>query len=82
MTRAPRPHFGIRYDVRVREGAISKESELWMGSLYTLGNRVLIPDENKILLDRWFDWRPIPIIEGEPVTDPELLGIEEHLGDE
>ena len=82
VTRAPRPHFGIRYDVRVREGAISKESELWMGSLYTLGNRVLIPDENKILLDRWFDWRPIPIIEGEPVTDPELLGIEEHLGDE
>lgn len=80
--RAPRPHFGIRYDLRLGDGKISKESELWMGSLYTLGNRVLIPDDKKILLDRWFDWRPIPIIEGEAATDPKLLGIEEHLGDD
>lgn len=76
--RAPRPHFGVRYDLNVAAGKITNDSELWMGSLYTLGNRVLIPDDDKILLDRWFDWRPIPVIEGKGSTDSKLLGIEEH----
>jgi len=76
----PRPHFAIRYDLLVRDGKISDESVLWMGSMYTLGNRVLVPDEKKILLDRWFDWRPIPVIEGEAASDPKLLGVEEHNG--
>ena len=79
QAREPRPHFGVRYDLRVAGGKISNDSELWMGSLYTLGNRVLIPDDDKILLDRWFDWRPIPVIEGKASTDPKLLGTEEHL---
>jgi hypothetical protein len=48
--------------------------------MYTLGGRVLVPEEGKILLDRWFDWRPIPVIEGEAATDPKLLGVEEHSG--
>ena len=77
---APRPHFGVRYHLQFDGRTIASESELWMGSLYTLGNRVLIPDEKKILLDRWFDWRPIPVIEGEASTDPKLLGTDEHLG--
>lgn len=77
--RFPRPHFAIRYDVQLDGQKISADSELWMGSMYTLGNRVMIPDEKKILLDRWFDWRPIPVIEGEAATDPKLLGIEEHV---
>lgn len=76
----PRPHFAIRYDIQVEEDKISNESVLWMGSMYTLGNRVLVPEEGKILLDRWFDWRPIPVVEGEATTDPKLLGVEEHQG--
>ena len=76
----PRPHFAIRYDIQTDGDKISNESVLWMGSMYTLGGRVLVPEEGKILLDRWFDWRPIPVIEGEAATDPKLLGVEEHSG--
>ncbi len=75
----PRPHFAIRYDVQLDRDTISDGSELWMGSMYTLGGRVLVPGEGKILLDRWFDWRPIPVIEGAAATDRKLLGVEEHL---
>lgn len=76
----PRPHFAVRYDLELAKGAVSEASVLWMGSMYTLGGRVLVPDEKKILLDRWFDWRPIPVIEGKAATDSKLLGTEEHLG--
>ena len=73
-----RVHFGIRYDLHVSEGKIIRPSELWMGSMYDLGGRVLIPQEGEVLLDRWFDFRPIPEIEGENPDDPELLGLPEH----
>lgn len=79
---APRPHFAVRYDLQQEGDRISNESELWMGSMYTLGNRVLVPEGKKILLDRWFDWRPIPVIVGEASTDPKLLGTDDHLGDQ
>ena len=75
----PRPHFGIRYEVEILQGKIAQSSTLWMGSMYTLGGRVMVPDDNRVLLDRWFDWRPIPTIEGEGSSDPELLGVPEHL---
>ena len=75
----PRPHFGIQYEVELTQGKIAPTSTLWMGSLYTLGGRVLVPNQQQVLLDRWFDWRPIPVIEGEGSNDPELLGLPEHL---
>ena len=75
----PRPHFAMRYDLQSGSGKISEDSVLWMGSLYTLGNRVMVPDDDRILLDRWFDWRPIPVVEGEGSKDRKLLGVEEHL---
>lgn len=75
----PRPHFAVRYDLRITDSKIATDSVLWMGSMYTLNNRVLVPDEKEILLDRWFDWRPIPVIEGEGATDASLLGTDEHL---
>ena len=76
---SPRPHFGIRYEIDLDQGKIAKPSTLWMGSMYTLGGRVMVPDKNRVLLDRWFDWRPIPVIEGEGSSDPKLLGLPEHL---
>ncbi len=75
----PRPHFAVRYDLNIADGKVSDDSVLWMGSIYTLNNRVLVPGEDEILLDRWFDWRPIPVIEGEGSKDASLLGIDEHL---
>jgi hypothetical protein len=74
-----RPHFGIRYDLKVIDGKISADSVLWMGSIYDLGGRVLIPQEKELLLDHWFDYRPIPEIEADHSQDAELLGLPEHL---
>jgi hypothetical protein len=70
-------HYGIYYDVEVVDGAISSESEIWMGSL-SVPNGLLIPPPDRMLLNEWFDFRPIPEIEGENSTDPALLGIPEY----
>jgi hypothetical protein len=75
-----RVHYGIRYDLRIKDGVLSPESVLWMGAIYDLGGRVLIPRDNEILLHQWFDYRPLPIIEIDNPDDPELLGLPEHLG--
>ncbi|MEL7499451.1 MAG: c-type cytochrome domain-containing protein [Planctomycetota bacterium] len=72
-----RAHFGMRYDVKIDKGRIDDSSELWMGSMYNLNGRVLIPGSREILLDRWFDFRPIPIND-RSISDPELLGLPEH----
>ena len=105
--RLPRPHFGVKYDLRFEGGQtevastttfasavlndsddkeksadslkIKSDSVLWMGSMYTLNNRVLVPNSEQVLLDRWFDWRPIPEIEGDAAEDPALIGTTEHL---
>jgi hypothetical protein len=74
-----RIHFGIKYKILLVDTKITEDSEIWMGSIYNLKGRVLIPDENSILLDRWFDFRPIPEIDGSNTNDPNLLGIPEHL---
>lgn len=67
-------HYGIRYDLVIDEGRLSRESDLWMGSLYQVGGLV-IPPPGTIPLSEWFDFRPIPEIEGENSKDPRLLGI-------
>ncbi len=74
-----RVHFGIKYFVEMDGPQVSPNSEIWMGSLYNLGGRVLVPDDKTVLLDRWFDFRPIPEIEGTNTADPRLLGIPEHI---
>jgi hypothetical protein len=79
QTSKPKPHYGIVYEVSVLEGKIEDTSQLWMGSLYDLNGRVLAPRGDKILLDRWLDWRPIPEVEGTQTNDPKLLGVPEHL---
>ena len=77
-TQTGRVHFGIEYQFQLEEGKIQTQSELWMGSLYDLGGRVLVPSPDEVLLDRWFDFRPIPVIQENPSDDPELLGLPEH----
>lgn len=73
----PRPHFAVQYDLRFKDGKIINNSVLWMGSMYTLNNRVMVPEEEQILLDRWFDWRPIPLIEGDEGAS--MVGLNEHI---
>lgn len=73
-----RVHFGISYNLTIDDGKIANGSELWMGSLYNLKGRVLVPGRDQLLLDRWFDFRPIPVIQGQGSQDPKLLGTDEH----
>ncbi len=70
-------HFGIRYDIRAAGDLVSPESELWMGAL-ALPFGVLPPRDEGLTHDEWFDFRPIPEIEGENTQDPGLLGIPEY----
>lgn len=81
-TSRPKVHYGIEFEIQIdSDGRISESSQLWMGSLYNLNGRVFVPyDDQKILLDRWFDFRPIPEITGPQTDDPDLLGVPEHLG--
>ncbi len=76
----PKPHYGIVFELNIVDGKIDNSSQLWMGALYDLKGRVLVPRGDKVLLDRWLDWRPIPEIEGRHTEDAELLGLPEHVG--
>ena len=69
----------IVFDIQVADGKLSDQSKLWMGSLYDLLGRVMIPRGDKFLLDRWLAYRPIPEIIGPPSNDPELIGLPELL---
>jgi hypothetical protein len=73
------PHYGICYDLRIEQGAISQDSELWMNALFVPAAFVP-PTDQKLPFCEWFDDRPLPVIEGGNTTDPKLLGVEEHLG--
>jgi hypothetical protein len=70
----PPPHYGIEYAIKITDGKISEESEIWMGSIYNSGV-VVLPNPDRIQLSEWFDFLPIPEITRENSTDPELIGI-------
>jgi YHS domain-containing protein len=68
-------HYGFQFALDFAEGEIQAASSLWMGSLYR--SRILriwqIPERE------WLSTDPIPVIEGEHLTeDPEILGISGH----
>lgn len=75
------PHYGVSYSIKIENNAISEESEIWMGAMYFTAN-VVVPGEREIPLSQWFDFRPMPMIEGGNSNDPKLLGINEHLDSE
>ncbi|MDZ4849021.1 MAG: c-type cytochrome domain-containing protein [Pirellulaceae bacterium] len=68
-------HYGIQYDIRLIDGKLSEQSEIWMGAIFLTGS-VRVPDENEIPLGEWFDFLPIPEITDGNSEDPKLLGIE------
>lgn len=67
-------HYGIQYDLRFADDRIAEGSDLWLGSLFWTPV-LAYPRADKVPLDEWFDYRPIPEIVGDNTTDPELLGI-------
>jgi hypothetical protein len=74
-----RIHYAISYSLNIEDGRVANDSEIWMGSAYNLAGRVIYPRGDQIALDRWFDFRPIPEIEGKNSENPKLLGLPEHL---
>lgn len=72
------PHYAAEYAIRVLDGRLTADSELWMGYTFRTGNVLGVP-AGKIAEDEWFSFRPIPeIVGGQTTQDPVLLGIEEH----
>jgi len=71
------PHYAIQYDLQIIDGKLTAESDLWMNSF---GNATVETPQppGKIPYREWFDFRPLPIIEGENSQDPKLLGVEEY----
>jgi len=71
-----RYHYALSYQLSVQNGKLAATSELWMGSLY----RTRKFPKWKVSMDEWFSHQPIPVLPSENIEDPELLGLDEHLG--
>ena len=70
-----RYHFGITYRVEVRDGALTPDSDLWMGALYRTRR---VPGW-RLPLAEWFSDQPIPELPGPHVTkDPTALGLPDY----
>lgn len=65
-------HYAIQYDLRLEDGVVTPESDLWMGSLY----RTHKVDLAQLPHTEWFSHEPIPTLPSRQAYDPELLGIE------
>jgi YHS domain-containing protein len=70
-------HYGIQYDLDLRDGKIAADSNLYMGYLY----RTRKFPTWKVPFDQWFSTDPTKIPElTQPNTtdDPEILGISDY----
>jgi hypothetical protein len=59
------PSYLIGYELVADGGKISRQSQIWMASVYNVGT-MQWPEPGRIPADHWFDFRPIPEIE-QPV---------------
>ncbi len=70
--------YGIRYELRLRDGRLTEESDVHMGALFC-HPRLAIPQPGKIPLAECFSHIAIPEKHSSSIDDPELLGISEYL---
>ena len=68
-------HYTLNYDLRIEEGKIAAESDVWCGCTFAVGKIQPPPPQGMMPYQEWFDWRPIPEIQGENTKDPKLLGL-------
>lgn len=68
-------HYGIQYELRIDGEQLTAESDVYMGALY----RTRKLPTWRVPMDEWFSHRPIPELPSENVSDPELLGITDHV---
>ncbi|MEZ6132123.1 MAG: hypothetical protein R3C59_25970 [Planctomycetaceae bacterium] len=67
-------HYGIHYDLKIRDGILQDDSDVYMGALY----RTRKLPTWRVPMSQWFSHEPIPELPSENVDDPELLGLGEH----
>ena len=68
-------HYGIRYDLKIENDVLTEDSDVYMGALY----RTRKLPTWRVPMTQWFSHEPIPVLPGENVSDPQLLGFPEHL---
>jgi YHS domain-containing protein len=68
-------HYGIRYELNVVDGVLQDDSDIYMGALY----RTRKLPTWRVPMTEWFSHEPIPELPSENTSDPELLGLPEHL---
>ena len=71
-------HYAFQFDLRIIDGKLSAESDLWMGALYRKRSLRIweIPERE------WLSRDPVPTNSGEnPTDDPTLLGIKAYEDD-
>lgn len=68
-------HYGIRYDLNLKGNVVQGESDMYMGALY----RTRKLPTWRVPMNQWFSHEPIPELPGRNVSDPELLGITDHV---
>ncbi|MFK7817621.1 MAG: hypothetical protein AB8G99_02795, partial [Planctomycetaceae bacterium] len=69
-----RYHYGIKYKLKLKDGRLTPESDLWMNALY----RTRKFDKATIPMAQWFSHESIPELPGPNVEDEELLGVDDH----
>jgi hypothetical protein len=70
-------HYSVGYKLVLENGKLTRESEVWMESVFN-GIAVDWIKDGMIAPGEWFDSRPIPEIVGGNTSDPKLIGIDEH----
>ena len=73
-------HYGIHFEVETSDGQVIETSDVWMGALFVSPAVEPPTDGSRVPFSEWFSHTPIPEIVGKNSSDPELLGIPEHLG--
>lgn len=68
-------HYGVCYDLKFENELLVDGSDVYMGALY----RTRKLPTWRVPMTQWFSHEPIPVLPGENVDDPELLGLPEHL---
>ncbi len=76
-SRPEQSHYAFQLDLVVTDGKISADSDLWMGCLMVPA-KVIPAEDSRIPFCEWFDWRPLPVIEGTNTSDLKLLGVLDH----
>jgi len=67
-------HYGIKYDLRIRDGRIAEGSQVWMGAL----SRSLKAKKGAVPDNQWLNTKPLPELPAAQNVSDKLLGIDDY----